>query len=148
MSLPENYAERVYAGVLGKIIGVYLDYLAWDGAPSVALGRPRQGGMMWRRAWVDGIDQYESRWAEPYRLIQNEGVGLLIQGAREWTDYRVGATLTPRLAVAAGIGARAGDAPLLCPPARRRRHGAPDEGIGWRHRAGGDTAGVGFGSPL
>ncbi len=24
MTLPPNYAERVYAGVLGKIIGVYL----------------------------------------------------------------------------------------------------------------------------
>lgn len=85
---------------------IYLDYLTWDGAPDVTLGRPRQGGTMWRRAWVDGIDQYESRWAEPYRLVQNEGVGLLIQGTREWTDYRVSATLTPHLAVAAGIGAR------------------------------------------
>jgi ADP-ribosylglycohydrolase len=85
---------------------IYLDYLTWDGAPDVTLGRPRQGGTMWRRAWVDGIDQYESRWTEPYRLVQNEGVGLLIQGTREWTDYRVSATLTPHLAVAAGIGAR------------------------------------------
>ncbi len=85
---------------------IYLDYLTWDGVPDVTLGRPRQGGTMWRRAWVDSIDQYESRWAEPYRLVQNEGVGLLIQGTREWTDYRVSATLTPHLAVAAGIGAR------------------------------------------
>jgi len=85
---------------------VYLDYLTWDGAPDVALGRPRRGGTMWRQAWVDGIDQHEPHGAESYRLVQNEGVGLLIQGRREWTDYRVGATLTPHLAAAVGIGAR------------------------------------------
>jgi len=85
---------------------VHLDYLTWDGEPDVVLGHPAEGGTMWRRAWVDGVDQYDRWWDEPYRLVQNEGTGLLIQGAREWTDYRVSATLTPRLAVAAGIGAR------------------------------------------
>ncbi|HLV81081.1 MAG TPA: hypothetical protein VKT32_12405, partial [Chthonomonadaceae bacterium] len=83
---------------------VYLDYLTWDGAPEVALRRT-DGGTMWRRAWVNGVDMFES-WAEPYRLIQNEGIGLLIHGAREWTDYRVSATITPHLARSAGIAAR------------------------------------------
>jgi len=85
---------------------VYLDYLTWDGAPDVVLTRPATGGTMWRRAWVDGVDQYGPWWPEPYRLVQNYGTGLLIQGTREWTDYRVSADVTPHLVKAAGIAAR------------------------------------------
>ena len=85
---------------------VYLDYLTWDGAPDVVLTRPAAGGTMWRRAWVDGVVQYEARWPEPYRLVQNHGTGLLIQGTRAWTDYRASADLTAHLAAAAGLGAR------------------------------------------
>jgi ADP-ribosylglycohydrolase len=85
---------------------VYLDYLTWNGEPDVELSRPAEGGTMWRRAWVCGVDRYDSRWPEPYRLIQNQGRGLLIQGTREWTDYRVSAPITPHMVVSAGIGAR------------------------------------------
>jgi ADP-ribosylglycohydrolase len=85
---------------------VYLDYLTWDGTPDVMLTRPVEGGTMWRRAWVSGVDRYDSRWPEPYRLIQNHGTGLLIQGARDWTDYKVSAPITPHMVVSAGIGAR------------------------------------------
>lgn len=85
---------------------VYLDYLTWDGAPEATFGRPAGGGDMWRRAWVHGVSAYEQGANEPYRLIQNEGTGLLIQGTREWRDYRVSATVTPHLAEAFGLGAR------------------------------------------
>jgi ADP-ribosylglycohydrolase len=85
---------------------VYLDYLTWDGMPDLLLTCPVTGGSMWRRAWVNGLDQYDWRRPEPYRLIQNEGRGLLIQGTREWTDYRVSADVTPHLVNAAGIAAR------------------------------------------
>lgn len=85
---------------------IYLDYLTWDGAPNVVLTRPAAGGTMWRRAWVDGVDQWDPQWPEPYRLVQNYGVGLLIQGTREWTDYRVSARIMLQLVTAAGIGAR------------------------------------------
>jgi hypothetical protein len=85
---------------------VYLDYLTWKGAPDVLLTRPAHGGSMWQRAWVDGVDQFHSRPDEPYRLVQNHGTGLLIQGTREWSDYRVSATITPHLLEAGGIGAR------------------------------------------
>jgi hypothetical protein len=61
---------------------------------------------MWRRAWVDGVDQYGPWWPEPYRLGQNTGTGLLIQGTREWTDYWVSADVTPRMVKSAGIAAR------------------------------------------
>jgi ADP-ribosylglycohydrolase len=85
---------------------VYLDYLTWEGAPDMALPRPEVGGTMWRRAWVDGVDQFEMRRTKPYRLIQNRGTGLLIQGTREWTDYQVSAAITPHMVTSAGIGAR------------------------------------------
>ncbi len=85
---------------------VYLDYVSWDGAPDVVLTRPAAGGTMWRRAWVDGVDRYRPWWPEPFRLVQDRGTGLLMQGAREWTDYRVRADVTPHMAKSAGIGAR------------------------------------------
>jgi hypothetical protein len=84
---------------------IYLDYLTWDGPPNVVLGRPSSNGTMWRRAWVNGVDQFEPRWPEPYRLIQNEGTGLLIQGTRDWTNYQVSAAITPHLVTSAGLGA-------------------------------------------
>jgi ADP-ribosylglycohydrolase len=85
---------------------VYLDYLTWQGEPDVELGRPAGGGTMWRRAWVCGVDRYDPRWPEPYRLIQNHGTGLLIQGTRGWKNYRVSAPIAPHMVVSAGIGAR------------------------------------------
>ena len=61
---------------------------------------------MWRAAWVNGVDQLEDRWPEAYRLVQNSGTGLIIQGAREWADYRVRATITPHLLSSGGLAAR------------------------------------------
>ncbi len=84
---------------------VYLDHVTWDGAPDVILTRPTDSGTMWQRAWVNGVDKYSPS-AEPYRLVQNDGTGLLIQGAREWRDYRVSADVTPHVVEAAGIAAR------------------------------------------
>lgn len=60
---------------------------------------------MWRRAWVNGADHF-SVTAEPYRVIQDRGRGLVIQGTREWRDYRVEADVTVHMAEAAGIAAR------------------------------------------
>lgn len=84
----------------------YLDRLDWNGAPDVTLTRPADGGTMWRHAWVNAVDRFEERWPEPYRLIHDRGVGMLIQGSRDWRDYQVSADVTPRLAKAAGIAAR------------------------------------------
>ena len=85
---------------------VFLDYLTWDGAPQVVLREPALEGNMWRRAWVDGVDIFTSRGGDSMRLIQNQGRGLLIQGSREWGDYRVSAAITPHMVRSAGIGAR------------------------------------------
>jgi hypothetical protein len=85
---------------------VYLDYLTWDGAPDVVLTRTGSTDQMWARAWVNGMDHFETWRRQPFRLAQNNGTGLLIHGGRQWTDYQVAATLTPHLCAAAGIAAR------------------------------------------
>ena len=85
---------------------IYLDYLTWDGAPDIVLKNPGGNGVMWRRAWVNGVDQYDYWWPEAYRLVQNRGRGLLLQGTREWKDYTARATITLHLAKAAGLGVR------------------------------------------
>ena len=87
---------------------VFLDYLTWDGAPEVSLGRPVEGGTLWRRAWVDAVDQWGARWPEPYRIVQNEGSGLISQGNAGWVDYRAETTMTVLLAGAAGLAVRVG----------------------------------------
>ena len=101
---------------------VYLDALCWHGAPNVRLKRPhardfsrwdrKLTGMMWKRAWVNGLDAargrmvFIDRYPETYRLIQNEGRGLMMHGCRDWTDYQVSATITPHMCKAGGLGAR------------------------------------------
>ena len=91
---------------------VYLDYFTWDGAPHVTLTRPFSSNecweppLVWRQAWVDAMDLWEVNWPEPYRLVQNEGRGLILQGTREWQDYEVEAAITPWLVDAGGIAAR------------------------------------------
>ncbi len=89
---------------------LYLDYLQWAGEPDVTFQRPqaskaRHPSAMWGRAWVNGVDELWT-FAESFRLMQNEGRGLVIQGTREWCNYSVRADVTPHLAKAAGIAAR------------------------------------------
>ena len=95
---------------------LYLDYLGWDGVPrahlgrpgeQVATGRPLTGEQPWRRAWADGVDQFENRArVEDFRLIQNRGTGLLIRGDRDWRDYAFAATVRIHMARSGGIGIR------------------------------------------
>jgi ADP-ribosylglycohydrolase len=91
---------------------LFLDYLTWEGEPDVVLTRPfgsKERGkspLVWRQAWVDAMDLWEVSWPETYRLIQNEGRGLIMQGTREWSGYEVEADITPWLMDAGGIGSR------------------------------------------
>ena len=109
-------------GKVGDNGTVYLDFLTWTGEPSIRLNRPTKTGVarhnrskvgpvMWRSAWVDGLDGNEKLIQqdynpEPYRLIQNVGRGLLMQGTREWKNYRVTARMTPHMCEAGGLGIR------------------------------------------
>ena len=95
---------------------LYLDYLTWGGEPDVTFTRPdaptgpsprgTPAAQMWRRAWVNGVDSYDSRWPEAFRIVQNRGRGLLITGTRQWRDYAVESALTLHLCAAAGVAAR------------------------------------------
>lgn len=95
---------------------IYLDWLTWDGTPDATFTKPEEtrdrrkrwtpGPQMWRRAWVNGVDSYDFWWPEAFRIVQNEGRGLLSTGTREWTDYAVESALTLHLCAAAGIAAR------------------------------------------
>ncbi len=81
-----------------------LDWLTWDGTPRVTLGRPENGGEMWRRAWVDAADHFSGGSAQfPYRLIQDEGVGMALQGESSWSGYSAAATARPHMAAAVGL---------------------------------------------
>ena len=93
----------------------FLDYLTWEGMPNFLMRTPDvfefrrdfgQSGMMWRHAWVNGVDHHQKGWSgsESFRLIHNQGRGLLMTGTREWRDYQVTADVTPHLVEAAGLG--------------------------------------------
>ena len=84
---------------------VLLDWLDWSGTPEVTFAAP-DAGTAWQRAWVNGVDRVDWRDPQHWRVIQNEGTGLLIQGTRDWRDYRVTATLTPEMVAECGIAAR------------------------------------------
>ena len=88
----------------------YLDCLSWSGEPDVSFQQPsgprgKSPASMWRRAWVNGVDELWT-FVESFRLMQNEGRGLIIQGTRDWHNYSVNADVTPHMAKAAGIAAR------------------------------------------
>ena len=99
---------------------VYLDWLTWEGAPKTQLNRPvlsdagrekRARPQFWKKAWIYALDSSErfdswDYWTEAYRLIQNEGRGLLIQGTRDWIDYQFAASARPRVCQAGGIAVR------------------------------------------
>lgn len=91
---------------------IYLDYLTWNGTPETTFTRPSgsvlpfPGPKIWHKAWVDGVDQWEYRWREPFRIIQNEGRGLISTGTREWKDYQAQAEITPVLIKSGGIAVR------------------------------------------
>ncbi len=99
---------------------VYLDWLTWGGAPNMQLNRPaisqagrekRKRPKFWKKAWIYALDSSErfdswDYWTQAYRLIQNEGRGLLIQGTRDWLDYQFEATARPRVCESGGIAVR------------------------------------------
>jgi len=106
-------APIVEIGFQTRVSGtVYLDYLGWDGTPKVTFSRPSgsvlpwPGSQNWRKAWINGVDIWD-RWAgEPFRLIQNEGMGLVSTGTRQWTDYAVKTSLKSTMMKSGGLAIR------------------------------------------
>jgi ADP-ribosylglycohydrolase len=85
---------------------LYLDWLTWAGVPLVRLGKPAEGGKMWSKAWVNAVNVYGYYYPEAYRLMQNHGTGMLIQGTRDWQDYTVRAAIVPHMLKSTGLAAR------------------------------------------
>jgi ADP-ribosylglycohydrolase len=86
---------------------LYLDSLTWDGEPDLSLVRPAGNAKRWQQAWVAAVDGFRN--GPPpggFGIIQNHARGLLIQGTRDWQNYRVSATICPHLISAGGIAAR------------------------------------------
>lgn len=86
---------------------LYLDYLTWDGEPDLSLVRPAGHSKRWQQAWVAAVDHFRNGPTPGgFGVIQNHKRGLLIQGTRDWQNYRVSATLCPHLLSAGGLAAR------------------------------------------
>jgi ADP-ribosylglycohydrolase len=86
---------------------VFVDRVSWSGSPDTTFRRPAEGGSMWRRAWVDNLDEQGRNWPESFRLIADTTERrVMITGTQEWTDYSVEAELTPHMADAMGVAAR------------------------------------------
>jgi hypothetical protein len=85
---------------------IYIDSLGWEGAPQTIFRQVAGKGTshLWRKAWVDGVDQWE-RWGAAFRIIQNRERGLISTGA-DWTDYQVSAPVKIAMGKSTGIGAR------------------------------------------
>jgi hypothetical protein len=61
---------------------------------------------MWLRAWINAVDDVGTRWASAFHLSQNRGIGLFIQGSRDWRNYTVQAAIISDPARAFGLAAR------------------------------------------
>jgi hypothetical protein len=85
---------------------VWLDYLSWEGPPELNLRRPKQPSAFWRQSWVNNVSFFSKNFAAAFRISQDRGVGLIIHGTREWTDYRVSSDITVHLGASAGLAAR------------------------------------------
>jgi len=83
---------------------VLLDSLDWSGAPQLTL-KPRTGEG-WEYHWMEGCDDGVRKWEPRMKAIQNHGTGQVSTGTREWTDYRVEATVASQVSDAFGITIR------------------------------------------
>jgi hypothetical protein len=83
-----------------------VDYLRWDGAPSLALARPAGDCDFWRMAWVNGVDFFSKRFPPSFRISHNRGEGLIAHGTRQWTDYELETEIVIHLGNYGGIALR------------------------------------------
>ncbi|EAR52132.1 hypothetical protein OG2516_18745 [Oceanicola granulosus HTCC2516] len=92
----------------GRAAGrVLLDRMGWDGAPDVTFRRPAEGGDFWWRAWVNGASFFSKHFQQDIRISQARGAGMILQGTRDWTDYRVEADMMWHLGPVGGLVFRA-----------------------------------------
>jgi ADP-ribosylglycohydrolase len=81
-----------------------LDSLDWTGAPRVNF-RP-QSGPGWETNWTEGCSEGVRPWEQRIKAVQNHGSGQVSTGSREWTDYRVTASIASQVSDSFGIAVR------------------------------------------
>ncbi len=69
--------------------------------------KPAGNGDFWRRAWVSNVHFFSKNFPQDFRISQNRGEGLIMQGGRDWTDYAVEADLMLHLGAYGGVILRA-----------------------------------------
>ena len=90
----------------GASARVWLDRMTWTGAPDCSFKRRGKTDQWWKHAWVNGVDEWGVQFPESYRLSQNQGTGLIIQGTREWGDYEASAIIIPFQSSQVGLAVR------------------------------------------
>jgi ADP-ribosylglycohydrolase len=83
---------------------VDLHQFHWHGTPKVRFSKPA-GGKAFRKSWTNAADDFPD-WGSDFRVVQNEGTGLVTTGTREWSDYTVSAVIEANLAAQFGLVAR------------------------------------------
>lgn len=68
---------------------VLLDAMGWEGPPDLELLKPAGTGTLWRRAWVDACQRFTSGEKTSFHLSQDSGVGVVMYGTGDWTDYGI-----------------------------------------------------------
>ncbi len=87
---------------------VYLDWLHWDGTPTVTFLKPEgTPGKAWHKAWVNAASEW-GEWGQwegnQFKLIQNTSDdGLALIGCREWQQYTVRTEMYAHLADRIGV---------------------------------------------
>ena len=85
---------------------ILLDFIRWDGAPTMTLHRPKGDGDFWRMSWVNAVSFFSKRFPQSFRISQDEGEGIIIHGTRQWTDYVVRSRITIHLGDYGGVAVR------------------------------------------
>jgi len=95
--------EAVFNGVGDELT---LEWLTWDGAPTLQLKAPKEKAQSWKDAWVSSADEIvfgDTDGVSPFLVVNNRGVGMAQFGDSSWTNYVIKTTITPNLCNTAGI---------------------------------------------
>jgi ADP-ribosylglycohydrolase len=83
-----------------------VDWLRWDGKPSLTLRRPAGDCDFWRMSWVNGVSTFSKRFPPSFRISQDRGEGLIAHGTRQWRDCEVKSDLVIHLGNHGGVALR------------------------------------------
>lgn len=113
MIIPDNHGQPIgevgvsLAAVDGSVSGrVLVDFLRWDGTPTLTLTKPEGESDFWWRSWVNGVDLISRHYPSRFRISKEYGEGIVSHGTRQWSDYRVQSQITLHLGDYGGLAFR------------------------------------------